>query len=64
MIMERINESHVIEGYDMSFKLNEPRIEERCLEILASRKFKDLLYQRDRRNKLNEDEFKVNGNAL
>ena len=57
MIVERINESHDIEGYDMSIKLNKPKIEEKCMQILASRKFKDMLYQREKRNKLDEDKF-------
>ena len=57
MIIERINESHAIEGFDISIKLKKPRIEERCLQILALRKFKDLLYQREKTNTLNEDEF-------
>ena len=57
MIMERINESHAIEGYDMSIKLSKPKLEERCLQILTSRKFKDLLYQREKRNRLTEDKF-------
>ena len=57
MIIERINESHSIEGFDMSIKLSKPRIEERCLQVLASRKFKDLLFQREKRNRLNENIF-------
>ena len=57
MIIERINESHAIQGFDMSIKLNKPKIEEKCLQILALRKFKDLLYQREKRNTLNEDTF-------
>ena len=57
MIMERINESHAIEGFDMSIKLYKPMIEERCLLIIASRNFKDLLYQREKRNRLSEDIF-------
>ena len=31
MIIKRINESHVIEGFDMSIKLNKLKIGERCL---------------------------------
>ena len=57
MIIERMNESHAIEGYDMSIKLNMSRIEENCLQILASKKFKDLLYQGENKNRLNEDKF-------
>ena len=56
-ILERINESHAIEGFDMSIKFNKARIQERCLQILKSRKFKDLLYQRHQRNKMSEDTF-------
>ena len=47
MIMERMNGSHAIEGYDMSIKLNKPKIGESYLKILASKKLKDLLYQRE-----------------
>ena len=57
MIMERMDESHAIEAYNMSIKLKKPKIEERCLNILASRKFKDLLYQREKRNRLNKNKF-------
>ena len=32
MIMERMNESHAIEAYDMSIKLSKPKMEERLLK--------------------------------
>ena len=57
LIIERINENNAIEGYDMSIKLNKPIVEERCLQVLASRKFTDLLNQREKRNRLSEDIF-------
>ena len=57
MIMERMNESHAIEGFNMSIKLNKPKIEERCLQILVSGKFKELLYQSEKINRLSEDTF-------
>ena len=57
MIMKRINENHALEGFDMSLKLKKPNIEERCIEIIASSYFRDLLYNREKRNKLSEDTF-------
>ena len=57
LILDRINENHAIEGYNMSIKLKKPMIEERCLHILASRNFKDLLYQKEKINDLSEDKF-------
>ena len=41
----------------MSIKLEKPRIKERCSEILALRKFKDLLDRSQELNKMNEDSF-------
>ena len=56
-IIERTNENHAIEGFDTSIKPNKSMIEERCLQILTSRNFKDLLYQRKKRNKVSEETF-------
>ena len=52
-----MNHAQVIEGFDMSIKLDKPRIKERCIQILTLRKFKDLLDQSQERNRMNEDSF-------
>ena len=56
-ILEKLNYTHVIEGFDMSYKLRKPKIKERCIQILALSKFRDLLNQSQERNKMNEDSF-------
>ena len=52
-----INESHAIEGFNIYIKLSKPRLEKIDLNILVSRKFQAILFQRKKRNMLSENKF-------
>ena len=52
-----MNHDHALEGFDMSIKLEKQKIKERCFQILALKKFKDLLNRSQERNRMNEDSF-------
>ena len=52
-----MNHAHALEGFDMSIKLEKPKIKERCSQILALRKFRDIMDRSQERNRMNEDSF-------
>ena len=57
LITERIDETKIFKAFEMALKLGKVKLLETCLEILNTRRFKDIIYQKDKFNKLSEQSF-------
>jgi len=56
-IISRVDETHLFQAYETSFAFTNSKLNEKCLQILKSRNFKDIVDQKELFNTLSETAF-------
>jgi len=57
LILAKLDDQHIFEAYEMAINLEKASLKDKCVEMLTSRKFKPIIYLKEKLNKISEKVF-------